>query len=73
MPHDKNGALISEGDKVLVRCTVKSVTPGEEYCNVTLETVEPMYPSTNKDTIVLNAKQVERVEVAGVVEPKDIG
>jgi hypothetical protein len=62
MPHDKNGKLLKVGDTVNVPCIVKSVSSGEEYCNVTLETVEPMYPSDRKDSITLNAKQVEKVE-----------
>lgn len=61
MPHDKNGQLLQDGDMVVVRCVVKSVQAHEEYCNVTLETVEPMYPSDRKDTITVNAKQVEKV------------
>lgn len=61
MPHDKNGHLLEVGDKVLVECEVKQVTTGEEYCNVTLETREPMYPGHHKSGITLNAKQVVKV------------
>jgi hypothetical protein len=43
------------------------VSTGEEYCNVNLETVEPMFPGEYKSAITLNAKQVELVEKA--VEP----
>jgi len=60
MPHDKNGQQISVGDDVLIRATVTSVSPGEEYCNVNLETVEPMFPGEHKTPIVLNARQVEK-------------
>lgn len=62
MPHDINGQLLSEGDFVTVRCVVKAVNPFEEYCNVTLETVEPMFPGDNKSGITLNAKQVTKAE-----------
>lgn len=60
MPHDKNGQPLTAGDDVLIRATVTSVSPGEEYCNVNVETVEPMFPGTNKTLIVLNARQVEK-------------
>lgn len=43
---------------MLVPCHVKEIHLTEEYCNVTLETAEPMYPGTNRTGIVLNAKQV---------------
>lgn len=67
MPHDKNGALLVEGDRVLIPCIVRSVTTGEEFCNVTLETEEPMFPGNQKTSITLNAKQVERVTTPNVV------
>lgn len=60
MPHDKNGKALAEGDKVIVRATVKQIHAGEEYCNVGLETDEPMFPSEHKTSITLNAKQVEK-------------
>ena len=62
MPHDKNGNVLKEGDRVDVPCIVKSITPGDEYCNVNLETLVPMPPYTVPSTIVLNTKQVEKVE-----------
>lgn len=69
MPHDKNGTLLQEGDEVLVRATVRSlISTGDDYCNVTLDTVEPMYPGTEKTGISLNAKQVEKVTAAAVEE-----
>jgi hypothetical protein len=58
MPHDKNGLPVRIGDLVNVPCTVKDVQPGLEYCNLTLETVEPMFPGKEKSSICLNAKQV---------------
>jgi len=60
MPHDKNGQQLSVGDDVLIRATVTNVSAGEEYCNVNLETVEPMFPGEHKTPIVLNARQVEK-------------
>lgn len=58
MPHDIHGTLLQVGDAVLVPAVVTQITMTEEYCNVTVETREPMFPTTNKNTIVLNAKQV---------------
>jgi len=58
MPHDINGTLLEEGDNVVIEATITSINQGEEYCNVTMETDEVMFPSENKTTIVLNAKQV---------------
>lgn len=62
MPHDKNGRALSAGDEVTIRAKVVDVNAGEEYCNVSLDTVEPMYPGEHKTHIVLNAKQVEKAE-----------
>ncbi len=58
MPHDKNGNLLKEGDTVLIEATVRTIQTGEEYCNLTVDTVEPMYPGDSKTAITLNAKQV---------------
>lgn len=65
MPHDKNGNLLKAGDRVLVEYTVSQVSPGEEFCNLTLKTVELMPPYTDevagRSTVTLNAKQVSLV------------
>lgn len=63
MPHDKNGALLSVGDRVIIPATIKSITMTEEFCNVTLETAEPMFPTDRHDTITLNAKQIVKAAV----------
>lgn len=65
MPHDRKGNLLSVGDHVVIEATVTQVQPGEEYCNVQLETIEPMYPGDSKSTITLNAKQVTRTGADG--------
>lgn len=62
MPHDIHGKLLSVGDTVKVLCRVKEIHNTEEYCNVNLETLQPMYPGEHRSGIVLNAKQVEKVE-----------
>jgi hypothetical protein len=60
MPHDRKGNLLSVGDHVIIEAGVTQVQAGEEYCNVTLQTIEPMYPGNSKSTLTLNAKQVTR-------------
>ena len=61
MPHDKNGNILQPGDQVIVRAVVNRVDAGDEYCNVNLETEEPMYPGDYRSAIVLNTRQVEKV------------
>jgi hypothetical protein len=61
MPHDKNGRVIVAGDVVNIPCTVRDVQQGEEFCNVNLETIEPMFPRKDRSVITLNARQVELV------------
>ena len=58
MPHDKNDRPLAVGDRVTVTYIIKSIATNPEYCNLTLETVEPMFPDEHKTTICLNAKQV---------------
>lgn len=58
MPHDKNGELLKVGDKVTVECEITAVQTGEEYCNLSVKTVEPMHPSKDSTSLTLNAKQV---------------
>lgn len=60
MPHDVNGDEVKAGDLVTVRCKVISVSASPDYCNLTLETVEPMHPGDSPVMITLNAKQVEK-------------
>ena len=59
MPHDKNGVLLQPGDLVSLPCLVRDVSPGEEFCNVTLVSQEPMFPGDQLTTIVVNTKQVK--------------
>jgi hypothetical protein len=59
MPHDRNGQALKVGDRVTVKGTVTSVSPGPDYCNITVETDEVMFPGTSRTSISLNARQVE--------------
>ncbi len=56
--HDRDGRPITEGDLVNVPCVVKSYCGGTDYCNVTVETVEKMFPSEHKSCFSLNSRQV---------------
>jgi hypothetical protein len=62
MPHDKNGAVLQVGDRVTVLCEVKELHLTEDFCNVSLRTVEPMFPGDRHDTLTLNAKQTVKIE-----------
>lgn len=56
--HDRDGRPLEVGDVVNVPCKITSiVSNSEHYCNVNVETVEPMYPGDSKTSISLNAKQ----------------
>jgi len=58
MPHDYFGQVLEVGQKVLVPCRIKEIHPGENFCNLTLETTQPMFPSDSKTVINANALQV---------------
>jgi hypothetical protein len=64
MPHDRDGKPLNVGDQVLVPARVKEIHMAEEFCNVSLETSQPMYPSNNRTTLTLNAKQVVKAAIA---------
>jgi hypothetical protein len=59
MPHDCNGNVLRVGDIVDIPCRVAVIHEGEDYCNVNLETIYPMYPESALTVISLNTKQVE--------------
>jgi len=54
MLHDKNGHEVKVGDYVTVLCKVRERHETEDYCNLTLDTAEPMPPSDNKTSLTLN-------------------
>jgi hypothetical protein len=62
MPHDRDGKLLEIGDMVNIPATVTAIQTGAEYCNISVQPVEPMYPSDRHDTITLNTKQVVKIE-----------
>ena len=46
----------------MVPCIVDGVHEGEDYCNVTLLTEEPMHPGNQRSTMVLNTRQTIKAE-----------
>lgn len=49
MPHDVNGQLLKVGDTVLVPMVITDLCSGEDYCNVSLETVHGRRPDGQKE------------------------
>lgn len=58
-----NGKILKVGDIVNIPCRITQIQLGEDYCNVSLETLKTM-PPENKYTssYVLNTKQIELKE-----------
>lgn len=61
MPHDVNNNLLEVGDEVVLRAKVTSIQTGEEYCNVTIESLYGRKPDGSKETSCLNAAVLEKV------------
>lgn len=62
MPHDKNGLSIQKDDEVIVRFRVVDVFGDNtgEFCNVNLESLEPMPGSGAKTSLTaINTRQTE--------------
>lgn len=65
MPHDANNEILAVGDIVSLDCRVTGITPGEEYCNVTLEAVlPPNPPEMSPATLTTNSRQVIKTRAA---------
>lgn len=58
VPHDMNGRNLRVGDRVTVACVVTAIQPGPDYCNLSLETEQPMHPGLSKTALSLNSRQV---------------
>lgn len=69
MAHDKNHCELKKGDIACVCIEVTSVSPNEEYVNLTAQTCEPMFPGTEKTPMSLNCRQVQRCCPCPVGEP----
>ena len=61
MPHDAYGHLLNIGDIVYIPAKVKEIHQTEEYCNVSLETERPLFPTSRPYVMVLNAGQVDKI------------
>lgn len=48
--HDKNGTELKVGDVVLIPAIIKSLSPSEEYCNVSVETLHGRRPDGIPET-----------------------
>ncbi len=59
--HDKNDKELAVGDVVTVKFRILRIESSPEYCNISTETVEPMYPGPHKTSVYFNAKQVEKL------------
>lgn len=82
MPHDKNGALLKEGDEVVIRARIKSISSNVGFCNATLVTSSPIVDDDGKpvgyeNTLTINTNQCEKVEPnaapAASATPADAG
>lgn len=49
--HDSNGNLLKVGDRVLIPCIIKELSPQDDFCNCRLETEFGRRPDNNKETI----------------------
>lgn len=49
--HDRNGTPLKKGDTVLVEAVITELYESEEYCNVSLKSVEGRRPDGLKETI----------------------
>lgn len=49
--HDRNGTPLQTGDVVLVPARITQLNAGEDFCNVTIETLHGRRPDGNKETM----------------------
>lgn len=63
MPHDVNNKELKVGDRVLIPAVVTHIDAGEDYCNVSLETVHGRRPDGLKECIsAINTGVLEKDE-----------
>lgn len=48
--HDRNGTPLQKGDVVLIPAVIKELHGGEEFCNVSLESLHGRRPDGLKET-----------------------
>lgn len=49
--HDRNGTPLKKGDIVTITAEITDLYATEEYCNVSLKTVDGRRPDGSKETI----------------------
>lgn len=49
--HDRNGTLLKQGDVVMVPMTVKTLNEGEDFCNLSLESLHGRRPDGLKEQV----------------------
>lgn len=49
--HDRNGTPLKKGDIVLIEAEITELHAGEDYCNVTVKTLDGRRPDGLKETI----------------------
>lgn len=49
--HDANGTALKKGDRVLIPAVITDLSPGEDFCNVSLETTLGRRPDGNKERL----------------------
>lgn len=49
--HDRNGSTLKKGDIVLIPAIITDLHGGEDFCNVSVETVHGRRPDGHKEQI----------------------
>lgn len=47
--HDKNGTPLKVGDVVMIPAKITSLSAGEDFCNVAVETIHGRRPDDSKE------------------------
>lgn len=53
--HDRNGTPLKVGDTVTLELKITAAYAGEDYCNVTAQSVDGRKPDGHKETFTGNA------------------
>lgn len=60
MAHDLLDKPLKEGDHILIAMKIISISHGENYCNITAESLYPRLPDGQKDIFTGNSAVVFR-------------
>lgn len=64
MPHTKDGREVRQGESYNLPVRIIEVQSGENHCNCTCETVEPLFPTNQPNQLVVNTKQLTSFQVS---------